>query len=346
MKNVLIFLAGLLFLTSCTQEEKTHVFEETMFVMGTVVTVTIYGEDEKRAQKLFHDLLKDFKYMNVAWHPRKKGSLGRINSLLPMQAPFSIGPVLRTIIEQSTDLSNKSEGYFNPAIGKLINLWQFDQDELPTGPPPSKAQIQAILDKQASMDDLKISGLDLASENPDVILNFGAFAKGFGVDRAIEYLKSEGVKNAIINAGGDLRAIGTKGGKPWSIGIRDPRAQSVIAGVETQEDESVFTSGDYERYYEYEGKRYHHILNPKTGYPADETQSVTVLHSSAAIADAAATALFVAGPKNWERIAKKLGVNKVMLIDKQGQIHLTPAMQERLKFEQADKLTIQVSKAF
>lgn len=345
MKKI-VFLVVLLFLFSCTKkEDQGQVFEETMMVMGTIVSVSIYGESEKRAQKLFHDLLTDFKYIQSAWNPWKAGSLGRINSLLKYQEPFSIGPALKDMILQATELSNQSEMYFNPAIGQLIKLWGFHKDELPKGPPPTQAQIQAILDQHSTMNDLSISGLNLKTTNPKLILDFGAFAKGYAVDRAIEYLKSMGVENAIVNAGGDLRAIGRKGSKPWVIGIRDPRAQAVIAGVVMQGDESVFTSGDYERFYEYEGKRYHHILNPKTGYPADKVRSITVIHSSAAIADAAATALFVAGPDNWERIAKKMGVDKVMLIDQQGIIHLSPMMKPRLKFEHTD-LDIRVSSAF
>lgn len=346
MKKIGLLLLVLL-LPSCNSEkEKGQVFEETMFVMGTVVTVTLYGVEEQRSQKLFHDLLTDFKYMQAAWHPWKEGSLGRINSLLPHQAPFSIGPALKTMILQATEYSNQSEGYFNPAIGKLIKLWQFNQDELPTGPPPSEAEIKAIIDSKPNMNDLQITELNLQSKNPNVILDFGAFAKGYGVDKAIEYLKSMGVENAIVNAGGDLRAIGKKGNKPWMIGIRDPRAQSILAGIEVQGDESVFTSGDYERFYEYQGKRYHHILNPKTGYPTTNVRSVTIVHKSAALADAAATALFVAGPENWERVAKRMGVDQVMLIDDQGTIFLTPAIEKRIKFEKREGLNIKVSREF
>jgi len=336
-----ILLIGLL--SACEKiAENNTVFEEQMFVMGTIVNVTLYGEEEKKSQKVFHNLLKDFKYMQAAWNPWKKGSLGRINSLLPHGEDFSIGPALKDIIVTSAELSEQSEGLFNPAIGQLIKLWQFNKDELPAGPPPSEAQIKNWLTQQASMTDLEVGELSLKTNNPAVILDFGAFAKGYAVDKAIEYLLLAGVENAIINAGGDLRAIGSKNGKPWVIGIRDPRADGVIAVAEIQGDESVFTSGDYERFYDYQGKRYHHILDPRTGYPAMETTSVTVLHKKAAVADAAATALFVAGPNDWTRIARKMGVDKVMLIDKQGKIYLTPEMQKRIRLQNEEKRDISV----
>ncbi len=345
MKQLLILIL-LTAALSCSREKPVVVFEETMFVMGTMVSITFAGLEEKKAQKLFHDLLTDFNYMQAAWNPWKPGSLARVNKLLASQEPFSIDPEIRKMILQASELSTQSDGYFNPAIGKLVKLWQFNQDEMPSGPPPSKDAIGELLASKPEMANLQINALNLINNNPAVILDLGAFAKGYGVDKAVDYLLSQGVENAIVNAGGDLRAIGKKGDKHWMIGIRDPRAAGILAGIEIHGDESVFTSGDYERYYEYQGKRYHHIINPKTGYPASTVRSVTVVHQSAAIADAAATALFVAGAKDWERIAKKMQLDQVMLIDSEGLIHLTPKIHARLQFEPGAEKNIRLSKAF
>jgi len=344
MKTVKVLaFTSLFWLCACEKTEpELAVFKEQMFVMGTIIDVSIYGESEKKSQKMFHDLLKDFKYMQASWSPTRKGGLRRLNGLIALESPFTIGPGIKDMIEHSTQLSLQSEGLFNPALGKLIKLWKFSQEELPKGPPPAADAINKILAGNPKMTDLVITGLILESRTPDLAVDFGAYAKGYGVDKAIEYLKSQGVHNAIINAGGDLRAIGSKGKDAWHIGIRHPRENWAIASIKIQADESVFTSGDYERFYEYEGKRYHHIIDPRTGYPADQSTSVTVLHHNAAIADAAATALFVAGPKDWQRIAKKMSVTHVMLIDKNGKIFLTPEMQERLQFTQPESLDITV----
>ena len=140
------------------------------------------------------------------------------------------------------------------------------------------------------------------------------------------------IHNAIINTGGDLSVSGTHGNRPWRIGIRHPRKEAAIAWLEASDNESVFTSGDYERYYMHKGKRYHHILDPRTGYPAQGSSSVTVIHDNAAEADAAATALFVAGPQYWHSIALSMGIRYVMLIDTEGTIHMNPAMVERIHF--------------
>jgi thiamine biosynthesis lipoprotein len=184
------------------------------------------------------------------------------------------------------------------------------------------------------MDDIEYSDVTMLGHNQAVQLDFGGIGKGMAVDLAIEHLRELGISNAIVNMGGDLRAIGSKGGTPWKIGIRHPRNKGVIASLETSGDESVFTSGDYERYFEYEGKRYHHILDPRTGYPAEGVTSVTVIHKEGVVADAAATALFIAGPEHWLEIARSMGVRDVMLIDSAGRIHLTPSMQQRIQFEQ------------
>lgn len=183
------------------------------------------------------------------------------------------------------------------------------------------------------------------SNNKFVSLNFGAFAKGYGIDLEMQQLKSMGIKNAIINTGGDLKAIGSHGNRAWRIAIQHPRKDTWLATIETHGEESVFTSGDYERFYHYKGKRYHHILDPRTGYPATGTQSVTVLHTDSGLADAAATALFVAGPDKWIEIARKLKLREVMLIDSKGKIHITPHMQNRLVFNPEIETTIIVTSA-
>jgi thiamine biosynthesis lipoprotein len=231
------------------------------------------------------------------------------------------------------ELSKLSNNYYNPAIGRLINLWQFHKYQDSDIHPPDPARIQQLVASQPQMSDLKFDKNNrLTNKNPTVLLNFGAFAKGYAVGLGIEYLQQHNISNAIINAGGDLSVIGQHGDRAWNIGIRNPRSDSVLASVEVKNDESVFTSGDYERFYLYQSKRYHHILDPRTGYPTKDAQSVTVIHRDPGLADAAATALFVAGRKDWQAVAKKLGLDLVMLIDGDGNIHLTSAMEKRIKF--------------
>ncbi|HET9679933.1 MAG TPA: FAD:protein FMN transferase, partial [Gammaproteobacteria bacterium] len=202
--------------------------------------------------------------------------------------------------------------------------------------------------KKPSMDDLTIHDGVLSSNNPAVRLDFGAYAKGVAVKRAIAILRNYGIENAIANAGGDLQAIGHyqtgNESRPWRIGIRHPRKHDqVLASITLKPGEAVFTSGDYERYYEYHGKRYHHILDPATGYPARGVRSVTVIHTNPALADAASTALFVAGVDDWQNVAHAMGLRYVMLVDSQGVAHLTAPMHKRLQFEIEPSPTSKVS---
>lgn len=321
----------LLLLSSCSRQPQ--VYHEQLIGFGTLIEVKLWGVDNKRGAKAVAALAEDFDYMHHAWHPWEPGPLARINQLLATGDTFSVAPSVLPLIRQAKDISEKTQGKFNPAIGQLVKLWGFDSSDTPKGPPPTLEQIDALLAKKPSMQDIKLDGIEISSSNPAVVLDFGGFAKGYGVDLAVDRLKKMGIENAIVNAGGDLRAIGRAGQRPWRIGIRNPRGPGMLASVDVKTDESVFTSGDYERFFEHEGIRYYHILDPATGYPARGTVSVTVLHNNAAEADAAATALFVAGPEEWFEIAKAMKVHGVILVDTRGTVHMTPGLQARVHFD-------------
>jgi thiamine biosynthesis lipoprotein len=183
------------------------------------------------------------------------------------------------------------------------------------------------------MDDLHFDGNKLRSANPALQLDFGAYVKCYGVNRAIDELRRHGVRNAIVNAGGDLRAIGRKGDRPWRIGIRDPRGPGILASIEIQGDESVFTSGDYERFFMYQGKRYHHIIDPRSGYPPDGAMSATVIYPGGGVGGGASTALMVAGPKDWMAVVRGMHLKQAMLVAADRKVYMTPALAARIHFE-------------
>lgn len=341
--HLLLLILSILLLNACNRNEQEYHHSSLQF--GTLIDITLYDVEPEVAQHAFEQLDIDFEYYHNTWTPWAASSLSRVNLLLPTGASFSVGPSLIPLIRQSGELAEITDHLFNPAIGHLINLWQFHKHDEPDIQPPDDASIQQLVHKNPSMSDIKLDGIKLSSQNPTVQLNFGAYAKGYAIDQSMNYLKSLGVENAIINTGGDLKAIGSHGDRPWRIGIRHPRSNDVIASIETRGEESVFTSGDYERFYIHNNQRYHHILDPRTGYPARGTQSVTVIHHDSALADAAATALFVAGTDDWWRIAKKLGLKQVMLIANNGDIHLSPEMKSRILLNQQDQATIIVSPA-
>ncbi|HFE32778.1 MAG TPA: FAD:protein FMN transferase [Gammaproteobacteria bacterium] len=338
-----LVLLSVLLLTACSP--RPPVYQEQLLTFGTMVDVTLWNVDETRGQQAVATLARDFDYMHDAWHAWHRGPLGRVNQLLPTGEWFSCPPSIVPLIQRSSELSQASGGLFNPAIGQLIKLWGFASDDPPKGPPPAPEAIRALVAQNPQMSDLQLEGIQLRSRNPAVRLDFGAFAKGYAVDRAIEQLRELGIENAIVNAGGDLRAIGRHGERPWRVGIRHPRQPGMLAAVDIEGDESVFTSGDYERYFDYDGKRYQHIIDPRSGYPAEGLSSVTVFARQADVADAAATAITVAGPDvaDWLPVARALGVTGVMLVDTGGHVQMTPSLRERIYFDVEPKPEVRFS---
>jgi len=323
-------------LSGCVQPAEKHNYS--ILTFGTLIDITLYDVNKDKAAEAFAQLQQEFDKYHQDWSPWTNGDLAQINKLLTNEKPNKTNIIqlpdhLIPIIKSSMELSRESDNFYNPTIGKLINLWQFHKYQDEDIAPPKDSLIQDLIKNNPQMSDLSINNKNqLITLNPAVSLNFGAFAKGYAIKLGIKQLQELHIQNAVINAGGDLSVIGQHGDRAWNIGIRHPREDSILASVEVKDNESVFTSGDYERFYIYQNKRYHHILDPRTGYPTEDAQSVTVLHQDAGRADAAATALFVAGSKNWQRIAKNMGIHYVMLIDANGNIHLTPAMLKRVKF--------------
>ncbi len=329
-------------LSGCQQQAvEPQINKETVLAFGTFVEVTLVDLNEKDSQIIFDRIQQDLTYMHTAYHPWKAGPTGRLNQLLGATGTFSTGPDSLSLLSISKQLSEQSQGLFNPAMGKLVALWGYHEELPPEGPPPAHNDIQQWLDQKPSMDDISIKGVRVTNQNPAVKLDFGAVAKGYALNAIMKNIQRMGVKHAVVNTGGDLKVLGQKGNQPWHIGIRDPRSDGIIASIDAKDGEAIFTSGDYERSYQHEGKRYHHILDPRTGYPATSMRSVTIIHKDAARADAAATALFVAGPKQWMQIAKSMQIELAMLIDAKGHIQLTPQMQHRVQFEKQD-LVIEV----
>ena len=338
--------------SSCQQQPREH--NDSFLAFGTIINVTLLEVDDETAEKSFRHIREDLAIMHRVWHVWEPGSLKRINSLLAYKTEFSASPSVLDVVHIAKDLAIKSNHLFNPAIGKLIALWGFHSQKKP-GIQPSDKEIQILLKQNPTLENITIKGVRMNTNNAAVKIDLGGVAKGVAVDRVLTYLKQQGIHNALIDTGGDLKVIGKHGDRPWKVAIRDPRFKtqantektlSIVASVELNDNEAAFTSGDYERYFKNkenkdQDKHFHHIIDPRTGYPAVGTQSVTVLHEDAATADAAATALFIAGPKQWVEIAKAMKIKYVLLIDEKGKLHISSAMQKRINLEQAREIVEQ-----
>ncbi len=331
----------LLLLSVSACQPTTQIYKTTIFSFGTLFQVEVSDVSKPQAERVFKAIDNDLQRMNILWHPWRAGPLGRTNSLCEMTGTFSAPASVIPLILKAKQLEAQSDNLFNPAIGKLIRLWGFQQDEFDKNKPPKAAAIQALLKANPRMSDITIKGVRFTCKNSAVRIDLGGIAKGYALEKIIENLKQNyQVKNIMINAGGDLKAIGQHGNRPWIIGIRDPLStnrNTAMATIKAKSGDSIFTSGSYERYYLANNKRIHHIIDPRTGYPAKDSLSVTVIDPDATTADAAATALFVAGPTQWVKIAKKMGIKYVLLIDNKDNVYVTQAMLDRVKFVKQPK---------
>ncbi|MBL1293900.1 MAG: FAD:protein FMN transferase [Thiotrichales bacterium] len=334
-------LLALLFIcilvTACSKTQDEPIYRNQIFAFGTIVELTLFNTNDETGDRLSSEIRLMMEEFHHHWHAWQNGPLTELNNALSdtknKAKQYSVSTEDAKLINQALTLAKASDALFNPTLGKLIALWGFHKDE-PNTAPPSAQQIADTLNSLPSLEDISI-GNNTISNNGDkpIHFDFGGFAKGVIIDRTIRFLRQSGVENAIVNAGGDLRAIGSAGNRPWRIGIRHPRDLGVFASLTIDNDEAVFTSGDYERYFEHNGQRYHHIIDPRSGYPANTIASVTVVHNDGATADAAATALFIAGKQHWPRIAKSMGIEHVMIIDKENKVEITAKLAQRMEYE-------------
>ncbi len=327
----ILFIIWCFLLPGC--EQRPQVYQQQVLALGTLVDISLYGVDEEKAAKAITAVTHKMEAIHHDWHAWQPSKLTYINEQLATGNTVTLNAEQQTLIQNGIELARQSNNLFNPAAGKLIALWGFHSDERPDAAPPAESDIAALVVAAPTMSDLKLDADQLSSNNTEVLIDAGGYAKGYAVDQAIAELRKMGINNAIVNAGGDLRAIGNKGKRAWRIGIRHPRQPGVLASLETGQDESVFTSGDYERYFEYRGQRFHHIIDPRSGRPARGASSVTIIHQDATRADAAATAVFIAGAKHWRETARAMDITEAMLIDHEGTVYMTEAMSQRIRFE-------------
>ena len=324
-------------MVSC--QPRPPVWHATFPAFGTRIEISIAGVPESRARRASDRIRAMFESLHNRWHPWDGGELARFNTQLMDTGSATGDAELLDTIRQAMDYTRLSGGRFNPAVAALVREWGFNEDA-PISAPPGQEKLLELLAAMPGQQQIEWMPRRLISPAGGWAIDLGGFAKGLAVDRAIELLRKDGIENAIVNAGGDLRATGRHNDRAWRIGIRHPRNPGVIAGIDISGDESVFTSGDYERFFEYQGVRYHHILDPETGYPAVGTMSLTVIAGNGAIADASATALFVAGPGEWPVLAHALGIELVMLVASDGHLEMTAAMVKRVTLENPDELSV------
>jgi len=307
--------------------------QQQAYVFGTLVEVSIHGAPEAQARQAAAAVLARFDELHRTLHAWQPSELSRLNATLARGVRATVTPELAAMLRDAQVLSAQSDELFNPAIGGLIALWGFHADA-PQSRVPDVAAIQDWVGKQPRMADLTIGSATISSRNPAVQLDLGGYAKGRALDDAVAILKKWGIKNALVNIGGNVIALGAHGDRPWRVGIQHPRKPGTLATLDLRDGEAIGTSGDYQRFFETDGRRYSHLIDPRTGFPATGMQSVTVLvagEQAGTRSDALSKPLFIDGATQLGNRATRLGVADYLAVDSAGQIHASPAMKARLR---------------
>lgn len=326
-----LIVAVVLLLSACGKEPLYH---EQGYVFGTLVDVSIYGEDEAQARAAVGEVLREFQRLHDRFHAWQPSELSELNVAFAKGEAKVVSPELGAMLRDAAQLSVRSDGLFNPAIGGLIGLWGFQSDEFRPVLPDGKRAAELVA-AYPQMGDLVFDGDKVSSRNRAVQLDLGGYAKGYALDRAAALLRERGMRNALVNIGGNIMALGRHGDRPWRVGIQHPRKSGALAMLELHDGEAIGTSGDYQRYFELDGKRYCHLIDPRNGDPVQGVQAVTVLTRgprAGVLSDVVSKPLFVAGRDGWRAAAQRMAVPEAMLVDAQGGIHLTAGLQKRLEF--------------
>ena len=330
-----------LLLTACG---RTPLQEQQAYVFGTRVEVLVVSEDPEQGRKAIAAVLREFDRLHRAYHAWQDSELTTLNSAIFSGRPWKVSLELAEFIQEAQSLSKQGDYLFDPGIGQLIKLWGFQSDEFKAELPPA-ADIKAWLASKPSIGDISLDGTTVRSRNRNVALDFGGYLKGVALDRAAAILRAQGINNALINIGGNVMALGSKQGKPWRVGIQHPRQPGPLATVTLADGEAIGTSGDYQRFFEVDGERYAHLLDPRTGYPANHTQAVTVLipagPRAGTMSDATSKPIFIAGPDGWRDMARQMEIGLVLRVDRDNRIFVTEALRQRLEFiGQTPELTV------
>ncbi|RSZ56366.1 FAD:protein FMN transferase [Massilia atriviolacea] len=328
-----LILAALCLLALAACQRQAAVHRTSGHVFGTRVEISIYGGSPERAAALSGEVLNEFDRLHHKYHAWQPSMLTALNDAIARGQPFAADAEMVALLQSATVVAERSGNLFNPAIGRLIRLWGFQSSDIAPQAPPA-AEIRRWLDARPRLSDLRYRGTTISSTNTAVMIDLGGYAKGYALDRAAHILRRGGVEAALVDVGGNLIAIGQPGQRPWRVGIKDPRAAGALARVSLRDNEAIGTSGDYQRYFMKDGKRHPHIIDPRSGYPIDLVASVTIVTAGGTDAglrsDGNSKPMFITGPAGWQAMAAQMGLSEVLLIDAQGKVHTTAAMQARL----------------
>ena len=299
---------------------------DAMDLMGTRVSVELYADDEARGRELVAEIMREYHRIDDAMSTYKPDSeISRVNAHAA-EAPMVIGEELFSLVERSLELSVASGGAFDITYDSVGYLYDFRAHQRPTDR-QIEERLGAVDYRHVVLDRAKRT---IFFKAQGVRINLGGIAKGYVVEHAAAMLRQRGVEHALLNAGGDTRVIGDRRGQPWIVGIRHPRVADEVVTKLPLVDEAISTSGDYERYFEENGRRYHHIINPATGRPTEGILTVTVIGPDGTMTDGLDTAIFVMGVEKGLKLIESYPDYETIIVDAAGKVSYSKGPDARL----------------
>lgn len=320
-------------ISACTAgKKKPEEYTRTDFVMDTVLSEKLYAQKDLTGE--IKDRLSELEKKKLSWRV-KDSEVSKVNQSASVGTTYEMNPDFSTWAFCSLNLAKKSEGAFDPTIGELTRLWNIEGDH-PKVPPEKKI---AVALEKIGYENIKIKNNEIRIKD-GATLDLGAVGKGIGCDVVREYLKTQkSVQGAVISVGGSILVYGEKeGGQDWKVAVRAPDGEmdSSMGVLHLSGTACISTSGDYEKYFVENGKKYHHILDPATGYPAESNlRSVTVVcakgeETDGLLSDGLSTACFVLGKEKGMQLLEDYGADGVF-IDKEKQVYVTPGLKEQFE---------------
>lgn len=285
-------------------------------LMGTEVSVELWHEDAAQGLAAARAVMAEYHRINQLMSTYLATSEISALNREAAAAPFVVGLELFDLIARSLDLGRLSEGCFDITYDSVGFLYDLRAGVVPT----DTARNSNLLLINYRAVELDHAARSVRFQHPGMRINLGGIAKGYAVERGAAIVREYGVRHALLNAGGDSRVVGDRRGQPWIIGIRNPRARDAVVARLPIVDEAISTAGDYERFFDRDGVRYHHILNPSTGLPSTGVHSVTVIGPDGTMTDGLDTAIFVMGVRKGMALIASLPDYEAIIVDDHGQL--------------------------
>lgn len=314
MKKLAIILIFCFLLTGCSRSERS-VSKETV-ALDTVIKISLYNTDDTALIDACFQKIRE--YEALFSRTIENSDISRLNNAAGEWV--TVSEETAALLTEAVCYGELSNGAFDITIASLMDCWDFKSDK---SVPPSKDELSKKL-SLVNYKGISVKNKQAKLSNPNASVDLGGIAKGYIADQLVVFLKENGISDALIDLGGNIYALGSKNNRPWRVGIRDPKNENELSAVVETTDCSVVTSGVYERGFTYNGTRYHHIIDPQTGFPVQNgLLSVTIISPNSAECDALATACFVLGKEKGIDLIESLNGVEALFIEEDGTITTT-----------------------